>query len=132
MTNSNDDNGSPAAAPAIASSTSKPSYYIMGKYVESDAGVGDWYIIAGLKPKADWSGIDTTKKEETYMPTQKRRFNSKREVTKYGDSIAPMTTKYKDGMSTRELKLAIVNHSMATTMVVETIKAIKATGEIEE
>ena len=41
---------------------------------------------------------------------QKRRFNSKREVSKYADCVAPMTTKYKDGMSTRELKLAVANH----------------------
>ena len=68
--------------------------YIMGKYVESDSGTGNWYIIAGRKPKADWSAIDTTAKEDTFVPTQKRSFNSNREVTEYGDHVALMTTKY--------------------------------------
>ena len=109
MTDSDDD-GQPAAAAAPAAAASKPTDYIMGKYVESKSGTGDWHIIAGRKPKADWSGIDDTAKEETYVPTQKRRFNSKREATEYGDRVAPMTTKFKDGMSIRELKLAVANH----------------------
>ena len=83
MTNSNNNDGPLAAALAAATSTSKLSNYTMGKYVESESGMGHWYIIAVRKPKADWSGLDITEKEETYVPKQKRRLNSKSEVTEY-------------------------------------------------
>ena len=77
----------------------------MGTYKESQPGKGNWYIVAGRKPKADWSGIDDTAPEPTLVPMQKRRFRSKYETTEYLQRVTPMTTKFR--ISLRELKLAV-------------------------
>ena len=65
-----------APAAATAASKTKPANYIMGIYKESQPGEGDWYIVAGRKPKVNWSGINDTAPEPTLVPTQKRRFRS--------------------------------------------------------
>ena len=46
------------------------------------------------------------------IPTQKRRFRSKHESSEYLQRVTPMTTKFKGGMPLRELKLAVMEHSM--------------------
>ena len=101
-----------SAGQAVAATAAiKPTDYLMGAYQESQTGAGDWYIIAGRKPKADWSGIDTTEPIPTPVPTQKRRYRSKYESSEYLQRVTPMTTQFKEGMSLRELKLAVMEHS---------------------
>ena len=73
--------GPAAPTAATAAPKTKPDNYIMGTYQASQLGKGDWHIIAGHKPKADWSGIDYTEPVPTYIPTQKRRFRSMYETT---------------------------------------------------
>ena len=89
----------------------KPSDYIMGKFQESKPGSGDWYIISGGHPKADWSGIDPSKPVSTYVPTQKRIYGSKHESAEYAKRVKPMETVFKEGMSLRELKESLLDHA---------------------
>ena len=104
-------NPGPVAPTAVTSTPrTKPADYIMGVYEESQSGKGDWHIIAGCKTKADWSGIDYIEPAPTYIPMQKRRFRSKYETTEYIQRVTPMTTEFKEGMSPRELKLAVEEH----------------------
>ena len=70
---SNPGPAAPTPAATTATTKTKPPNFIMGNYKESQPGKGDWYIVAGLKPKANWSGIDSTALEPTPVPTQKRR-----------------------------------------------------------
>ena len=89
--------GPAALAAATAAPKTKPADYIMGIYQESQPGEGDWHIIAGRKPKANWSGIDDTEPEPTLVLMQKRRFRSKYETTEYLQRVTPMTTMFKAG-----------------------------------
>ena len=102
-----------AAAATAANSTrnAKPPDFIMGRYEESQADCGDWHIVAGGKPLADWSGIDATKPRSTFVPTQTRSFKSKYKTTDYEKRTAPMATKFKDGMSLRDLMNEVSTHS---------------------
>ena len=112
--------GPAAPTAAIAAPRTNPADYIMGVYEESQLGEGNWYIIAGRKPKADLSGIDYTEPAPTYVPTQKRRFRSKYETTEYIQTVTPMTTKVKEGMPPRELNFTVEEygreHGLTTWM----------------
>ena len=96
----------------VATAAIKPTDYLRGAYQESQTGAGNWYIIAGCKPNADWSGINTTEPIPTSVPTQKRRFRLKHELSKYLQRVTQMTTQFKEGMSLGYLKLAVMEYSM--------------------
>ena len=59
-----------AATSATSTRNAKPPDFIMGQYEEeSQADCGDWHIVAGREPLADWSGIDATEPRSTFLPT---------------------------------------------------------------
>ena len=100
-----------AIAAAATPKNAKPPDFIMGKYIESQAGCGDWHIVAGGKPLVDWSGIDATEPRSTFVPTQTRSFKSKYKTSEYEQRTTPMSTKFKEGMSLRDLIDKVTAHS---------------------
>jgi hypothetical protein len=72
----------------------------MGKFIESHPGSGDWHIISGGKPNADWTGIDAQAPKSAYVPTQIRGSKSKYAAIEYEKRIQGPKTKYKEGRRT--------------------------------
>ena len=91
----------------------KPPDYLMGEFVESYPGTLDWHIIAGGKPKPDWSGRDATDPNRTFVPTQQRGYKNKYQAIEYEKRTEPMKTKFKEGMSLKALQKAITKHGQA-------------------
>ena len=102
-----------AMAATAQTKVPKPPSYIMGEFVESYPGTSDWHIIAGGKPKPDWSGRDATDPNRTFVPTQLRGYKNKYQAIEYEKRTEPMKTKFKEGMSLKALQKTVTKHGQA-------------------
>ena len=85
-----------------ASTNPKPKDYKMGIWTRLSPG-SKWFIIAGGKPLADWSGLDPTRGPIPCSPLQIRQASTKSRPQDYAKRVAPMENiKFKQGMNLRE------------------------------
>ena len=88
----------------------KPVDPIMSTYNESYKGAADWYAISGGKPKADWSGLDTSVPRQAPNPKQDRPAKSDAKQKAYTLRIVGLTVPFKEGHSLRDFREDILDH----------------------
>ena len=93
-----------------ASPNPKPKDYKMGIWTRLTPG-SEWFIIAGGKPLADWSGLDPTEDQVSRSPLQIRQVSQKTRSADYKNRIAPMAIKFKQGMNLREFMEEVATHN---------------------
>ena len=92
------------------STNPKPKDYKMGSWTCLSPG-GEWYIIAGGKPLADCSGLDPIRGLIPFSPLQIRKASTKARSQDYAKRVAPMETKFKQGMNLRDFMEEVPTHN---------------------
>ena len=93
-----------------ASSNTKPKDYKMGSWTCLSSR-SDWYIIAGGKPLADWSGLDPIRGPIPFPPSQIRQASTKARSSYYAKIVVLMETKFKQGMNLRDFMQEVATHN---------------------
>ena len=87
-----------------------PANPTMGKYFESYPGAGDWYVISGGKPLADWSSLDPAAVTAKVNPRQFRPLSAALKRKAYDKRVEGLQTQFKQGDNLSDFRDEVHKH----------------------